>query len=217
MTEANRCEQRARNGGNAELALSPRLFQNPILDKLSRVHHLVPLLLYAPVVVALVWLAKHDYSQSLSRILAGLALGYGIWSLIEYGGHRFLFHYSAKSPFGKRVQFLVHGVHHDHPSDPLRLVMPPLMSVPIMAAAYVVLRLACGEQFVLQVLAGFVVGYVLYDNLHFHLHQREPGTALGKWLRYRHMHHHFRDDSSWFGVSAPWWDVIFASRPDRNL
>ena len=26
---------------------------------------------------------------------------------------------------------MIHGVHHDHPNDPLRLVMPPSASVPL--------------------------------------------------------------------------------------
>ena len=26
---------------------------------------------------------------------------------------------------------MIHGVHHDHPNDPLRLVMPPAASIPL--------------------------------------------------------------------------------------
>lgn len=193
------------------LAASPKIFLNPFLDRLSRVHHLVPLALYSPVAALLLWMGLS--SLPVSFVCVGFLGGYLIWTLIEYLGHRILFHFVPKTPAGKRLQFLMHGVHHDYPADPLRLVMPPLMSLPIMAAAYVVLRVVWDAQHVLPIFAGFVAGYVIYDMLHFHIHHRRPATRLGRWLRYRHMHHHFRDSSSWYGVSAPWWDAIFATRP----
>jgi sterol desaturase/sphingolipid hydroxylase (fatty acid hydroxylase superfamily) len=200
--------------GRSARTASPRLFRNPILDRLSRVHHLVPLLVYAPAVAALFCFAA--VTLSAAAALGGLMLGYLLWTLVEYFGHRFLFHYRASSAVGRHIQFLIHGVHHDHPGDPLRLVMPPLMSVPIMAAAYGVLRLACGGARAVPILAGFMAGYVAYDMLHFFVHHGRPKTRFGRVLRYRHMHHHFRDDSSWFGVSAPWWDAVFATRPTRQ-
>jgi sterol desaturase/sphingolipid hydroxylase (fatty acid hydroxylase superfamily) len=193
---------------------SPRLFRNPLLDRLSRVHHIAPLLLYAPVTVVLLWFG---FSSLSAPVVCGkFLIGYAIWTLVEYFGHRLFFHYAPRTSAGRRIQFLVHGVHHDHPSDPLRLVMPPLMSLPIVAVAWLVLRLAWGAQLVVPVLAGFVAGYMLYDALHFHVHHGTPRTRLGNWLRYRHMHHHFRDDSSWFGVSAPWWDLVFATHPSHH-
>lgn len=193
-----------------DLAASPRLFENPLLDRLSRVHHLVPPLFYLPIFAALLWLAAK--SLTLPIIVVCIVGGYLTWTLVEYFGHRFLFHYRARSPIGRRILFLVHGVHHDHPSDPLRLVMPLLMSVPIMAAACAVLGLVCGAELGRAVSAGFIAGYVGYDMLHFHVHHGRPRTAFGRFLRFRHMHHHFRDETSWFGVSAPWWDAVFATR-----
>ena len=194
---------------------SPRLFRNPLLDRLSRVNHLVPLFLYSPIALFLVWLALR--SMSVRSVIAGALAGYLAWTLVEYFGHRFLFHHRPQTASGRRVQFLLHGVHHEYPGDPLRLVMPPLMSVPIIVAAFAVLRLVCGPELVMPVLAGFIGGYVGYDMLHFHVHHGRPRTWLGKLLRHRHMHHHFRDESSWFGVSAPWWDEILGTRPDRAV
>ena len=34
-------------------------------------------------------------------------------------------------------------------------------------------------------------------------------------LRELHMRHHFQDDESGFGVSAPYWDRVFGTRPER--
>lgn len=194
-----------------DLTASPRLFRNAFLDRLSRVHPGIPFLLYLPVIAALLWRPQGKMSGAYEMV--AFIFGYLLWTLLEYFGHRFLFHFRATSTFGRRIQFLIHGVHHQHPSDPLRLVMPPIMSVPIMVTGFAILRLALGLAMTLPALAGFLSGYLLYDGLHFYLHHAQPKTSIGRYLRRRHMHHHFRDDSSWFGVSAPWWDAIFATRP----
>jgi sterol desaturase/sphingolipid hydroxylase (fatty acid hydroxylase superfamily) len=192
------------------LAASPRLFRNPLLDRFSRVHPTVPFLIYLPATTTLLWSAARTLPGT--SVAVAVAFGYLLWTLLEYFGHRFIFHIHPKSRFGARIQFLIHGVHHEHPGDPLRLVMPPIMSLPIMAAAFFLLRLAT-PKIALAAMAGFLGGYLIYDGLHFYVHRRQPENPIGRYLRRRHMHHHFRDDRSWFGVSAPWWDVIFATRP----
>jgi len=198
----------------AHLAASPRLFRNPFLERFSRVHPGVPFLIYGPAVALLLCTAAREIH--VSYVIVAFVSGYTLWTLLEYFGHRFIFHIRPTSPGGEWVQFLVHGVHHEHPSDPLRLVMPPLMSMPIMAAAFALLRLTSGPRLALPVMAGFLAGYLIYDGLHFYLHHGQPANAIGRYLRHRHMHHHFRDDTSWFSVSAPWWDAIFATWPAQS-
>jgi dihydroceramide fatty acyl 2-hydroxylase len=194
---------------DAEAVASPRLFRNPLLDRFSRVHPSVPFLIYLPAVAVLLW----QQELPLITVMVAFACGYLLWTVVEYFGHRLLFHLRPTSTTGKRIQFLIHGVHHKHPNDPLRLVMPPLMSMPIMIAAFAILRLTISPASALPALGGFLTGYLIYDALHFYVHHAHPQTLIGRYLRRRHMHHHFRDDSSWFGVSAPWWDAIFATRP----
>ena len=62
-------------------------------------------------------------------ILAGVV----IWTLTEYWLHRLVFHWEPDHPLGSRMHFIIHGVHHDHPNDKLRLVMPPAVSIPLAA------------------------------------------------------------------------------------
>ena len=198
------------NGATQEaerLRASPRLFENPLLDKLSRVHWSTPLFLYGPVVVLLAAFSLKSLGPGAT--LAATVLGYFIWTLIEYFGHRFLFHYEFPGRFGARIHFLIHGVHHVHPNDPLRLVMPALLSGPIMLIAYGVVRLLFGLPLGYPVLMGFILGYLSYDMVHYYVHHGEPRTRLGLTLRRLHMLHHFRDPTRGFGVSAPWWDVLF--------
>src|SRR5438094_3148763 len=68
--------------------LSPRMFENPLLERLSRVHPAVPPLLYLPVVVFL--LARAIVHEDLApAAVAGVFLGgLATWSLAEYLLHR---------------------------------------------------------------------------------------------------------------------------------
>ncbi|HTV34275.1 MAG TPA: sterol desaturase family protein [Methylocella sp.] len=152
-------------------------------------------------------MSRHSFTGF--EVFATTALGYFIWTLIEYFGHRFLFHTEFPGRFGARIHFLIHGVHHVHPNDPLRLVMPILLSGPIMLIALGVVRLLFGLPLGYPVLAGFVTGYLAYDLIHYYVHHGAPQTGVGRLLRRAHMLHHFRDPTRNFGVSAPWWDRVF--------
>jgi dihydroceramide fatty acyl 2-hydroxylase len=198
---------RSQSPGPECLRASPRLFENPLLDKLSRVHWSMPLIFYMPFVAFLAWLSFN----TLRPVTVGCAalLGYMIWTLTEYFGHRYLFHAEFPGTWGARIHLLIHGVHHDHPNDPLRLVMPPLLSAPIMLAALLVGRVLFGFPLAYPVLMGFMLGYLIYDMVHYYVHHAEPKTRLGRSLRRVHMLHHFRDPERGFGVSAPWWDKVF--------
>jgi sterol desaturase/sphingolipid hydroxylase (fatty acid hydroxylase superfamily) len=194
-----------------QLSASPRLFESDLLDKLSRVHHLTPVIIYTPIILGLT-----IYSltlQGAATVALGLFVGYIAWTLTEYFGHRYLFHTVFALPLGlgPRFQFLIHGVHHIYPSDPLRLVMPPLLSAPIMLLALAVIRLLFGGVFGWPVLAGFIGGYVIYDCVHFWTHHGQPKSKLGHLVRRLHMLHHFRDATKGFGVHAIWWDYLFGT------
>jgi dihydroceramide fatty acyl 2-hydroxylase len=194
----------------SHLSASPRLFENPLLDKFSRVHWSAPLFFYFPVVVILAWLSFR--AMSAWAVLAAVLLGYAIWTLTEYLGHRYLFHAEFPGKWGARIHLLIHGVHHVHPSDPLRLVMPPLLSGPIMLAAFLVARLIFGVPFGYPALMGFIIGYLGYDMVHYYVHHADPKTWLGLTLRRLHMLHHFRDHERGYGVSAPYWDYVFGTQ-----
>jgi dihydroceramide fatty acyl 2-hydroxylase len=198
----------ARTAGD-HLRASPRLFQSPLLDKLSRVHWWVPLAFYSPFVVLLAWLSFTAIPPAL--VLFAMVCGYVSWTLVEYFGHRYLFHAEFPGTWGAHLHFLIHGVHHDHPNDPLRLVMPLLMSAPIMAIAYCVISLVSIRPLANPTMMGFMLGYLAYDTLHYCVHHIDLRTSVGRKLRRLHMLHHFHDAERGFGISAPWWDKVFGT------
>ena len=189
------------------LRASPPLLPIASLDRLTRVHHLVPVVIYVPVVVALFVLGLGRTS-----VLAAIGLlvaGYFMWTLAEYWIHRVVFHFEPEDGWGAKLHFLIHGVHHEHPNDPLRLVMPPLASIPLAIGFCLLFRWVFGGDLWMPVAAGFLAGYVIYDEVHYLLHHYVPSNRVGKRLRELHMRHHFQDDTRGFGISAPYWDRVF--------
>ena len=108
-----------------------RMFENDFMEFFSRVHYTVPLYVYVPVILILMYLSIFVYKISALNIFVLLIGGVLAWSLAEYVLHRYVFHFKAKSEFGKKIHFMFHGVHHDYPSDSKRLVMPPSVSIPL--------------------------------------------------------------------------------------
>ncbi len=195
------------------LRASPPMFESRILDALSRVHPVVPILIFVPAILLMgVW--SLEQVSVPSTIILFLA-GYAIWTLFEYWLHRIVFHFEPEEGLGARMHWIIHGVHHDHPNDPMRLVMPPAVSIPLGAIVFGVMYLVVGSTYAPGLGAGFFTGYLVYDMMHYYLHHFRPHGRLGRMLRERHMRHHFQDDTRGFGISAPYWDDVFRTSP-RN-
>jgi sterol desaturase/sphingolipid hydroxylase (fatty acid hydroxylase superfamily) len=185
-----------------------------MLDRLTRAHPATPAIVFLPVVAVLVFVAVRGLGLGEAAMVA--AGGYLFWTLCEYWGHRAVFHFEPEQGIGARLHWMIHGVHHDHPNDPRRLVLPPAFSIPLAALFFAGFLATLGAPLAWAALAGFYLGYVIYDSLHFALHHTRPKSRVGRRFRELHMRHHFEDDERGFGVSAPWWDVVFATRPRRS-
>jgi dihydroceramide fatty acyl 2-hydroxylase len=194
------------------LRASPRMFESDLLDFFSRVHPAVPVVIFLPAIAALSWWALQGLG--VGPFLGLFVGGYVLWTLFEYWLHRVVFHFEPEQGIGARLHWIIHGVHHDHPNDPLRLVMPPAVSVPLGGLIFLFLYLLFGNPDGVAIDSGFVAGYLLYDMTHYHLHHHVPRTRLGRLLRELHMRHHFQDDTKGFGISAPYWDVVFGTLPE---
>ncbi len=205
---------------------SVRMFRSDLLERTTYVHPWVPHLIYVPIVIALLWISPVSVGTTVLYVAFGLL----IWTFIEYLLHRFTFHapdeimrqtheISAGLELDEPVipalptlrhvtYFIFHGVHHEYPSDSMRLVMPPIASLPMGLVAWLIFSLIFGE-YAIPAFAGLLVGYLIYDTTHFVLHHKSVPTALGKLIKKAHMRHHFLDPDEDYGVSSPLWDIIF--------
>jgi sterol desaturase/sphingolipid hydroxylase (fatty acid hydroxylase superfamily) len=189
------------------------MFDNPLLEFASRVHPVVPPLLYLPVVVFLLVRAIGHEDLAVGSVAGVFVIGLLSWSLAEYLLHRFVFHFEPDTRWGRRLHFIIHGVHHDFPHDPLRLVMPPSVSIPLSILIFLLFRLLLGPAWVLPFFAGFMIGYLIYDMTHYHIHHHRSTGRLSLAVRRYHYRHHFQQSDRGFGVTTPFWDRVFRTPP----
>ncbi len=190
------------------------MFSSPFMDRFTRVHWTVVPAIFLPAIALFVYLAFANTRTA--SVFGYLIVGYIVWTLTEYWLHRVVFHFEPEKGIGARLHWMIHGVHHDHPNDPMRLVMPPSASLPLATLFAVLFQwlfpfgAACG------ISAGFFAGYLFYDMTHYYVHHAKPRGPIGSKLRELHMRHHFQDDSTGYGVSAPWWDHVFGTASRRR-
>jgi 4-hydroxysphinganine ceramide fatty acyl 2-hydroxylase len=185
-----------------------RMFESDFVEFFSRVHPATPLVLYLPVVGYMLYVSLWKRHLTILIVTGLFLLGILLWTLFEYLIHRYVFHYEPKSRWGKRLHYIIHGVHHDYPNDARRLVMPPSISVPLAFLFYGLFLLFFGS-LTPAVFAGLVFGYVCYDMLHYATHHFAIKNRVLLWLKQYHLRHHFKDDHVGFGISSPLWDYVF--------
>jgi 4-hydroxysphinganine ceramide fatty acyl 2-hydroxylase len=186
-----------------------RMFESDFMEVFSRVHYTVPLFIYIPVILVMLYLSVAVYPISFLNIVVLIIGGLAAWTLAEYLLHRFVFHFKAKSEFGKKIHFIFHGVHHDYPSDSKRLVMPPSVSIPLAIIFYFIFRLIFGPVLMFPFFAGFIAGYLFYDISHYAIHHFNMHSKFWLAIKNHHMLHHYQDEYKGYGVSSPFWDYIF--------
>lgn len=186
-----------------------------LIDRLTRVHPLTPLLLWMPLAIWLLCrsIAAQQVSPGVMAALAMAALV--VWTFTEYAVHRFVFHLAPTSPARQRLQFMIHGIHHEDPANPERLLMPPLPAAIGLASLYPLFRAALGPTLIEPFFAWFLLGYLAYDYTHFAIHSTRPRTRLGRYLRRRHMLHHFVTPEARWGVTSPLWDWVMGTMGER--
>ncbi len=185
-----------------------RMFESDFMEFFSRVHPVIPLALYLPVVGYMLYVSLWRRQLSFVAVAALFLLGILLWTLIEYLIHRYIFHYEPKTRWGKQLHFVIHGVHHDYPNDARRLVMPPAISIPLAFLFFGLFFLIFGS-LAPAVFAGLVFGYLCYDMLHYATHHLAMKSGVWIWLKQYHLRHHFKDDHVGYGISSPLWDYVF--------
>ena len=190
---------------------STRIFRSGFLEKFSKVHYSVPLIVFIPVIAFFIYRAFAVYHNSVLEFVVSGAAGLLVWTFTEYVMHRFVFHYEPSSAWGKRIHFLSHGVHHDYPNDEMRLVLPPAVSIPLATLFYFLFYAVLPAAYLPAFFATFIAGYVFYDISHYALHHANFKSRIWKKLKQHHMQHHYSDATKGYGVSSALWDKIFRS------
>ncbi len=199
-----------------------RLFESDFLEFFTHVHPAVIIVLWAPVIVySYLWGYQiRPPGSGRAYLPVAFLLGLFVWTFVEYNIHRFFFHFHPKTPFQDRIVFLFHGVHHVQPRMKTRLVMPPVVSLPLGALFLLLFYLLVGKligqlHWVGPLLSGFALGYLIYDLTHYATHHF--AMRRGRYFRFlkrHHMLHHYKTPDLRFGVSSPFWDWVYGTLPN---
>lgn len=194
----------------------PRFFESDFLELFTRTVWWV---------VPVIWLPVACYCASISvrmglthpHVALMVVLGIFIWTLLEYTLHRFLFHIRTESYWGNTLHYLLHGCHHKHPMDGLRLVFPPAATAILAIPFWTLLRLISTPSTAPALFGGVLLGYVMYDCTHYYLHHGQPKAGVHRNLKKYHMNHHYRLQSKGFGITSTLWDGVFGTYPPSKL
>lgn len=124
-------------------------------------------------------------------------LGLLLWTLLEYGIHRFSFHRRYRKD---------HWAHHVNPQGYIG-ISGMWTSLLLVLLAFCALLADNAALF-----SGFAFGYLLYLLIHYSIHQ--PGHVLRGLLPIlvrNHEKHHERGVEKNFGVTSPLWDYVMGT------
>lgn len=195
-----------------DTAHNKKLFNNPVLERLTHTHIAIPIALFLLYGLGLLY-----WSITAIQLAPILTIGlfFGgllMFTLAEYGVHRFVFHMQPDTQMKKKIQYTFHGIHHDYPKDKDRLAMPPLVSITVATILLFGFKLFMGD-YVFGFLPGFLFGYAGYLFVHYIVHAFQVPKNVFKVLWVHHAIHHYKSENKAFGVSSPLWDYIFRTMP----
>ncbi len=200
--------EKIKNKGQAQL------FQNELLENLTKTHPVVIYALYFPVIAGMLYYGAAYKDLGVGWEVLLFVIGMLSWSLFEYVMHRKLFHMIVESPRAMKFVYTMHGVHHEFPRDKERLFMPPVPSIIVASVLFSVFYL-CMSWNALAFFPGFLFGYLMYGSMHYAIHAFAPPSWLKALWRNHHLHHYKCPDKG-FGVSSVLWDVVFRTVPQKE-
>ena len=193
---------------------SAQIFSNPVLERISRTHISVPITLFLAISSVSLYFGLNT-TIPLWLGFAVLFAGIFVFTFVEYLMHRHFFHMEPDTPIKDKLQYGIHGVHHDYPRDKDRLAMPPFVSAAYAAILSLMFTLLMGD-FALYFLPGFLLGYAGYLGVHYLVHVSNPPKNFFKVLWVNHAIHHYKNPDTAFGVSSPLWDYLLGTLPKKE-
>ncbi|KAJ9691269.1 hypothetical protein PVL29_013444 [Vitis rotundifolia] len=190
----------------------PRFFASDFWEALTRTKWWAIPLIWLPVVT---WSISRSVWMGLElpRLVLMMVIGIFVWTLMEYSLHRFLFHIKTKTYWGNTIHYLLHGCHHKHPMDGLRLVFPPAGAAVICVPLWNLIQFLSTPTTAPALFGGGLLGYVMYDVTHYYLHHGQPSSKVPRNLKKYHLNHHFRIQDMGFGITSSLWDRVFGTLP----
>lgn len=147
------------------------------------------------------------------------AIGLVFYMFSEYVTHRFFFHLKApKNELFLKFLKRIHYDHHKYPNDLKLLFLPIWYSLSnFMVLSFLFYFFSKKLDWTLAFDMGLILMLLVYEWKHYIAHRPiKPLTKFGVWLKKTHMLHHYKNENYWFGVSNPFFDIIFGTLKDEK-
>ncbi|MCW3075472.1 MAG: fatty acid hydroxylase [Bacteroidetes bacterium] len=191
-----------------------RIFKNNFLEKLTKSTPTITITYYICLIALFFYLSSVFTTLNFAHTIGLYLFGLMLWTLMEYILHRFIFHIDDYFPECKRLHYILHGVHHENPKDKERLFMPPVPGALIAFTLFVFWFIFFGWN-ALALMAGITNGYLLYSYIHYTVHTKPTKLFMQKlWIH--HLKHHYKYPHKAYGVSSPFWDIVFRTMPPEH-
>lgn len=175
-------------------------------------HPWMVMALYVPLGFLISYLAVRSHTFTPESFLLDLSLGVFAWTLVEYGLHRYVFHWTEVREPWRTLASGLHMEHHASTEQEDLIIAPPAVGLIFGFLVYLLLALVF-RNFAAAAVAecGLFIGYILYEWVHFGAHCFLPTSRTGKFLRKYHLQHHHKCPDRQFGVTTPLWDLVFGT------
>jgi 4-hydroxysphinganine ceramide fatty acyl 2-hydroxylase len=165
-------------------------------------------------VLLLYFTSRREQVARFNALLWLVPAGLFIWTLLEYGLHRFVFHIQIPVP-NPRLREVVnasHMAHHAAPRDPNKVLVHPLYGFVVSLILYALLFAIFRDGFsTAGVIVGIWIGFLYYEAVHYRVHFSLSGSGFVARQRRAHFYHHFTNNKRCFGVTSPLWDYVFGT------
>jgi sterol desaturase/sphingolipid hydroxylase (fatty acid hydroxylase superfamily) len=188
----------------------------PFLIRRFFSHPWMPMAIFLPVSVLLTYLSLHFHLRSGFSAAAWIFIGLMATTLVEYLVHRYVFHWTETSERWRAWSHAASGFHTKHhaKSDQEDLIVaPPVLTLAFAIVLYFLFSLVTWSFSTAALIeSGLFVGFIVYEWAHYGAHRFIPKSKIGKYLRKYHLQHHFRNPDRQYGVTNPFWDIVFQTR-----
>jgi sterol desaturase/sphingolipid hydroxylase (fatty acid hydroxylase superfamily) len=133
-----------------------------------------------------------------------------LWTALEYGLHRCVFHLDGENTAARRMLTLSHFDHHDDPRDAGKVLVRTEPALILSLVLFLLLyAVSLNLSWTAGLMAGVWSGFLYYEIVHYRVHCTPATSGLIGRQRRAHFHHHFAHNGQCFGVTTPLWDYVF--------
>ncbi len=136
-------------------------------------------------------------------------IGLGLWSLVEYVLHRWVFHaIHFKEPY-RTMATELHLAHHKAPEIKEYTLAPFFVTLFLSGIVFLILLgITASVSTSCQILNGIYCGYALYEWFHYATHNLD----INFFNKSHHLYHHYKNPKFNFGVTSPLWDYLLGTK-----